>query len=71
MVQELIAGTKNPERTREGLARAESPGAMTASIPARRIADVNDIADAVLFLCGDRARHIMGQVPTVDGGEGF
>jgi 3-oxoacyl-[acyl-carrier protein] reductase len=45
--------------------------AMTASIPARRIADVDDIADAVLFLCGDRARHIMGQVLTVDGGEGF
>jgi 3-oxoacyl-[acyl-carrier protein] reductase len=42
-----------------------------ASIPARRIADVDDIADAVLFLCSDAARHIMGQVLTVDGGEGF
>jgi len=45
--------------------------AMIRNIPARRIADVDDIADAVLFLCGDRARHIMGQVLTVDGGEGF
>ena len=45
--------------------------AMIRGIPARRIADVDDIADAVLFLCGDRARHIMGQVVTVDGGEGF
>jgi len=45
--------------------------AMIAKIPARRIADVDDIADAVLFLCSDRARHIMGQVLTVDGGEGF
>ncbi len=45
--------------------------AMLASIPARRIADVDDIADAVLFLCGDRARHIGGQVLTVDGGEGL
>jgi len=44
---------------------------MLASIPARRIADVDDIADAVLFLCSDRARHIMGQVLTVDGGEGM
>ena len=42
--------------------------AMLASIPARRIADVDDIADAVLFLCGDRARHIAGQVLTVDAG---
>ncbi len=46
-------------------------GAMIESIPARRIADVDDIADAVVFLCSDRARHIMGQVLTVDGGEGF
>ena len=45
--------------------------AMVKSIPARRIADVDDIADAVLFLCSDRARHIHGQVLTVDGGEGF
>src|SRR5208337_517636 len=45
--------------------------AMISSIPARRIADVDDIADAVMFLCGDGARHIMGQVLTVDGGEGF
>ncbi len=44
---------------------------MFAGIPARRIADVDDIADAVLFLSSDRARHIMGQVLTVDGGEGF
>jgi 3-oxoacyl-[acyl-carrier protein] reductase len=45
--------------------------AMIEKIPARRIADVDDIADAVLFLCSDQARHIMGQVLTVDGGEGF
>ena len=44
---------------------------MLTSIPARRIADVDDIADAVLFLCSDAARHVMGQVLTVDGGEGF
>jgi NAD(P)-dependent dehydrogenase (short-subunit alcohol dehydrogenase family) len=45
--------------------------AMIGKIPARRIADVDDIADAVLFLSSDRARHIHGQVLTVDGGEGF
>ena len=45
--------------------------AMLARIPAGRIADGDDIADAVLFLCSDRARHILGQVLTVDGGEGF
>jgi NAD(P)-dependent dehydrogenase (short-subunit alcohol dehydrogenase family) len=44
---------------------------LVAAIPARRIADVDDIADAVLFLCSDKARHVMGHVLTVDGGEGF
>ncbi len=44
---------------------------MLASIPARRIADVADVADAVLFLSSDSARHVLGQVLTVDGGEGF
>ena len=45
--------------------------AMLARIPDGRIADGDDIADAVLFLCSDRARHIIGHVLTVDGGEGF
>lgn len=45
--------------------------AMLASIPARRIADPDDVADAVLFLCSGKARHIMGRTLTVDGGEGM
>ena len=45
--------------------------AVLARIPAGRIADGDDIAEAVLFLCSDRARHILGQVLSVDGGEGF
>ena len=45
--------------------------AMLARIPAGRIANGDDIADAVLFLCSDRARHILGHVLTVDGGESF
>jgi NAD(P)-dependent dehydrogenase (short-subunit alcohol dehydrogenase family) len=45
--------------------------AVLARIPAGRIADGDDIAQAVLFLSGDRARHILGHVLVVDGGEGF
>jgi NAD(P)-dependent dehydrogenase (short-subunit alcohol dehydrogenase family) len=45
--------------------------AMLARIPDGRIADGDDIADAVLFLCSERARHIIGHVLRVDGGEGF
>ena len=44
---------------------------LVASIPARRIADVDDVADAVLFLSSCAARHVMGHVLTVNGGEGF
>jgi NAD(P)-dependent dehydrogenase (short-subunit alcohol dehydrogenase family) len=45
--------------------------AVLARIPAGRIADGDDIAEAVLFLSSERARHILGQVLTVDGGEAF
>jgi NAD(P)-dependent dehydrogenase (short-subunit alcohol dehydrogenase family) len=48
-----------------------SESAMLAHIPAGRIATGDDVADAVLFLCSRRARHILGHVLTVDGGEGF
>jgi 2,3-dihydro-2,3-dihydroxybenzoate dehydrogenase len=37
-------------------------------IPLRRVAEPQDIADAVLFLASDRARHITMQVLYVDGG---
>jgi 3-oxoacyl-[acyl-carrier protein] reductase len=54
---------------------------MTAALPAEalqraeeeavlgRIAEPRDIADAVVFLCSDRARHITGTVVPVDGGQ--
>jgi NAD(P)-dependent dehydrogenase (short-subunit alcohol dehydrogenase family) len=45
--------------------------AMLRHVADGRIADGDDIADAVMFLCSDRARHILGHVLTVDGGEGF
>ena len=45
--------------------------AMARRIPAGRIADVADIADAVLFLASDSARHIVGATLTIDGGEGL
>ena len=45
--------------------------AVLARIPAGRIADGDDIAEAVLFLSSERARHILGHVLVVDGGEAF
>ncbi|MBW7461899.1 SDR family oxidoreductase, partial [Paenibacillus sepulcri] len=37
-------------------------------IPLQKLAETSDIADAVLFLASDRARHITMQDLRVDGG---
>ena len=42
-----------------------------ASTPAGRMGSVDDIADAVEFLCSDRAGYISGAVLPVDGGLGM
>lgn len=47
---------------------AGSPELYRLGIPLRRIAAPRDIADAVLFLAGDTARHITMQDLYVDGG---
>lgn len=39
-----------------------------ASIPARRAANVDEIAQAIVFLAGDKARYLTGQSLAVDGG---
>jgi 2-hydroxycyclohexanecarboxyl-CoA dehydrogenase len=48
-----------PEKVREGLIRA---------IPFRRLAQPDEVADAVLFFASDRARYLTGQVLSVSGG---
>ena len=50
---------RQPERMREALTRA---------IPFRRIAQPEDIAEAVLFFLGGRSDYITGQVLSVSGG---
>ncbi|OGL77948.1 hypothetical protein A3J43_00420 [Candidatus Uhrbacteria bacterium RIFCSPHIGHO2_12_FULL_54_23] len=43
--------------------------AQARQVPLRRIAQPEDIADVILFLASDAARHITGQSLVVDGGE--
>jgi 2-hydroxycyclohexanecarboxyl-CoA dehydrogenase len=50
---------RQPERMREALTRA---------IPFRRIAQPEDIAEAVMFFIGPRSDYITGQVLSVSGG---
>jgi len=45
-----------------------APGAFKVGIPLQRIADPADVADAVLFLLSDRARHITLHDLCIDGG---
>jgi 3-oxoacyl-[acyl-carrier protein] reductase len=42
---------------------------LTGAIPARRLADVSDVANAVLFLASEQSRHVVGATLTIDGGE--
>jgi 3-oxoacyl-[acyl-carrier protein] reductase len=40
-----------------------------ATVPMNRFATPEEIADAALFLCSDRARFITGTTLVVDGGQ--
>ncbi len=46
----------------------ERAGRIAAGVPLRRIANPEDIANAVVFLASDAARHITGEVLSVSGG---
>lgn len=39
-----------------------------AAIPLRRVASAEDVADAIVFLASDLARHITGEILNVNGG---
>lgn len=46
----------------------DARGQILARIPMGRFGTAQDVAEAVLFLCGDGATYITGQVLTIDGG---
>ncbi|MFD7095519.1 2,3-dihydro-2,3-dihydroxybenzoate dehydrogenase [Streptomyces xanthophaeus] len=63
MQRALWTDPQAPQRVLDGDLASYRTG-----IPLRRIADPQDIADSVAFLCSDQARHITMQDLYVDGG---
>ncbi len=59
MVQELIASSRNPDRVREGLARAA---------PLGRLGRAEEVAGAILYLASDESSFTTGTELMVDGG---
>ncbi|MEU5048762.1 2,3-dihydro-2,3-dihydroxybenzoate dehydrogenase [Streptomyces sp. NPDC021096] len=63
MQRQLWTGDQVPDRVIDG-----DPASYRVGIPLGRIADPSDVAEAVLFLVSDRARHITMHDLYVDGG---
>lgn len=59
MVQSMIRGSKDPERTRRSL---------DGAIPLGAIGRPNDVADLVLYLASEESRFVTGAEMVVDGG---
>jgi NAD(P)-dependent dehydrogenase (short-subunit alcohol dehydrogenase family) len=51
-----------------GVSRDEALAAAGAGRPIGRLAEVEEIADAIVFLCSQRASYVAGAAWSVDGG---
>jgi 3-oxoacyl-[acyl-carrier protein] reductase len=58
----LLDQTRGEASREEGLAKA------AADRPIGRLAEVDEIADAIVFLCSERASYVAGAAWSVDGG---
>jgi NAD(P)-dependent dehydrogenase (short-subunit alcohol dehydrogenase family) len=52
-----------------GRSPEEARATLTATNPQGRLVQVDEVADAVLWLCGDKARSVTGQTIALSGGE--
>jgi NAD(P)-dependent dehydrogenase (short-subunit alcohol dehydrogenase family) len=48
---------------------AERKAGLISTVPIGRVGEPDEIANAILFLCSDRASFISGHVLSVDGGK--
>ena len=68
-VNAVAPGTTRTDMIRALAANPEFIQAVQSRTPLQRIAEPEDVAAAIAFLACDAARHITGQILTVDGGE--
>jgi len=54
--------------TKPHLENPEKLGLLTSNIPLGRLADPEEIAEAVLFLAGPDSDFVTGEILTIDGG---
>jgi NAD(P)-dependent dehydrogenase (short-subunit alcohol dehydrogenase family) len=52
-----------------GRSPEEARATLTATNPQGRLVQADEVADAVLWLCGDKARSVTGQTIALSGGE--
>jgi len=67
-VNAVAPGWVITEMTKDALGDAKQREAIARTIPLRKIAEPEDIAGPVVFLCSDWARHITGEILNVNGG---
>lgn len=67
LVNAVAPGYVNTELTKQNNTE-EQLEAIRNTIPARRLAEPDEIAEVVAFLCSERNTYITGQVIIVDGG---
>ena len=66
---DLVAESLDRIMAKTGRTRDEALGELVKHNPQGRLIDPSEIADAVLWLCGDGARSVTGQAIVVAGGE--
>jgi len=67
-VNAVAPGWVSTEMTQEALGHAKQREAIARTIPLGKIAEPEDIAAPVVFLCSDWSKHITGEILNVNGG---
>jgi len=61
-------GMGDQSAARAGITREEALEVAAAKVPVGRLAEPGEIADAIVFLCSERAEYVSGAAWSVDGG---